>query len=578
MSAQAITSVLLVVVVALPLVAAAVVALSGSRRLGAWLSALAALPAFALAAVGQTDVTVTLPWLVQNTALGLDEVGRVFLGFTSVLWFASGWYASMALADEDEQPRFHMFFLAAMAGNLGLIIAQDVSTFYACFALMGFASVGLVLHRNDAEAARAAKIYVALAVVGEALIVAGLAYMVATVGSTRIEVLRAADPMMAAVVCLLLGFGIKAGALSLHFWLPLAHPAAPVPASAVLSGAMIKAGLLGWIRFLPLGTAALPALGLSLVVAGMTASVLGAAAGVAQRNAKTVLAYSSISQMGIITVGVGIGLVSAQAWPAILASVLIYATHHALAKGALFLGLGPALAAEGRATRMVTWVGMLVPALALTGAPFTSGAIAKLALKSNLQFLPGTWPSWLGAILPVAAVGTTLLMLRFLWLLATAPAKPSATRGVAVPWAVLVGAVVVGVWLFPGSWDLVPTKLSPAKLWLATWPLLAGGSLALLPILLRRLGFLAPPVTIPPGDVVVLGELAVSRWPGLGLAERLASAYSWFAESIHRGGSGFVLRLRSILPALEDGLCRWQAAGAALAGLSIVLYLLLVLA
>ena len=94
------------------------------------------------------------------------------------------------------------------------------------------------------------------------------------------------------------GFGIKAGALALHFWLPLAHPAAPVPASAVLSGAMIKAGLLGWLRFLPLGYAALPAAGLGLVGVGLAAALIGAAAGALQRNPKTVLAWSSVARWG----------------------------------------------------------------------------------------------------------------------------------------------------------------------------------------------------------------------------------------------------------------------------------------
>src|SRR5690606_7309656 len=104
----------------------------------------------------------------------------------------------------------------------------------------------------------------------------------------------------------LAGFGIKAGALPLHVWLPLAHPAAPTPASAVLSGAMIKAGLLGWLRFLPLGLVALPGWAALLMVLGVVAVFFGAAAGAVQQDAKAVLAYSSISQMGLMIIGLAI--------------------------------------------------------------------------------------------------------------------------------------------------------------------------------------------------------------------------------------------------------------------------------
>jgi len=91
----------------------------------------------------------------------------------------------------------------------------------------------------------------------------------------------------------------------LHFWLPLAHPVAPTPASAVLSGAMIKAGLLGWLLTLPLSETALPQWGTLMIMVGALASIGAALIGVCQHQAKAVLAYSSISQMGLITIMVG---------------------------------------------------------------------------------------------------------------------------------------------------------------------------------------------------------------------------------------------------------------------------------
>jgi formate hydrogenlyase subunit 3/multisubunit Na+/H+ antiporter MnhD subunit len=139
------------------------------------------------------------------------------------------------------------------------------------------------------------------------LIFTGFVFLTVSGGTTQIAELHRGVFSQPALLLLLVGFGIKAGALSLHFWLPLAHPAAPVPASAVLSGAMLKAGLLGWIRFLPLGEAAMPLSGVTLVSAGLGAAVLGTFVGVVQNDPKTVLAYSSISQMGIITTGIVFG-------------------------------------------------------------------------------------------------------------------------------------------------------------------------------------------------------------------------------------------------------------------------------
>jgi len=193
--------------------------------------------------------------------------------------------------------------------------------------------------------------------------------------------------------------------------------------------------------------------------------------------------------------------------------VLIYATHHALAKGALFLGVGPAHAARSRKQRLVAGAGLLLPALALAGAPFTSGALAKTALKANVGFLPEPWATALGVLLPLAAAGTTLKMVRFLWLAwpRTNPAAAESARGLWSPWLGLVTATLAGVWLLPGALELLPQKLSPEKLWDALWPLLFGGALALLGAWLRRLSSGDLSRWLPPGDVGVLIERLLAR-------------------------------------------------------------------
>lgn len=507
------TSILLIATLLAPPLSALALALPRWRDRIVGLAPLVALPALLLASVGQTGSAMALPWLLNATLLELDSIALVFLAFTSALWFAAAWYARAYLIHDTHKVRFFLFFFIAMGGNFGVIVAGDVATFFACFALMSFASAGLVLHRGGQESLRAARVYVALAMVGEVILFSGLAFLAVAADSLRLSDLRQTAVNPVALVLVLAGFGIKAGALSLHFWLPLAHPAAPVPASAVLSGAMIKVGLLGWLRFLPLGFTALPEFGFVIIALGLGAAFMGTFVGVVQTNPKAVLAYSSISQMGIITVGLGIGLVRPQEWPAILSALLVYATHHGLAKGALFLSIGPAQAAASARAVFWTRLGLIVPALALAGAPFTSGAIAKTALKSTVTFLPETWATWVSIFLPLAAVGTTLKMARYLWLVwprEHAP-QPDRSTGVIPPWIFLLLAVLFGEWFLPSSFESRAIEISLAQIWLGLWPVLVGGALAYLSFLLRHHLPTRASGAIPAGDVIVLIERLLKR-------------------------------------------------------------------
>lgn len=447
------------------------------------LAPLAPLPALVLALGAPAGLTLDLPWLLLGSRFALDETGRLFLGFTALVWLIAGVYARAYLASDERRRGFWAFFLVTQGGNLGLCLAADAASFYLLFALMTFAAYGLVIHARTKEALRAGWIYLVMAIAGETALVMGLLLRVDAAGSHFMAATAAAPLPEAATWLLAAGFGVKVGLPLLHMWLPLAHPVAPVPASAVLSGVMLKAGVLGWLRFLPLGHA-VPELGATLVVTGLGAAILGVAAGLMQRDAKVLLAYSSVSQMGYLTLGVGAGLAAPQSWPLLLPAVGLYALHHALAKSALFLGVGVAKAYGGRA-----WVlaGMALPALALAGAPFTSGMAAKLQLKAVLPVLPGFG---LGAWLALAAVGTALLMTRLLLLLSTESAHGGG-RGLALPWWVLV---FIGVVL---PWALGPV-LTAEALWAAAWPV---GLALILAALGLRLGIEAP--QLPPGDLVV---------------------------------------------------------------------------
>jgi len=478
---------------------------SGIVRLVPW----SAFPALAAIAWAAPDEMVSISWLFLEVHLALDPTGRIFLFFTSVLWLLAGIYAQSYLAADPGRVKFFFFFLLSMSGNFGLIISQDVVSFYVFFALMSFASYGLVVHNGDAEALRAGRVYMVLVVIGEVALFAAFVWQTWSVDSLLLKDFSNVRPNSIALALILIGFGIKAGALPVHVWLPLAHPAAPTPASAVLSGTMIKAGLLGWLRFLPIGQTAMPQWGAFCIVAGLLAAYFAVAVGLTQRNPKTVLAYSSISQMGLMTVGTGLAIGWPQTVPTVLPTIGIYAIHHAFAKGALFLGVGVAAAVEGhRPAYRIAVGGLILASLALAGAPFTSGAVAKIALKLPLKDLQDSWVFVLSLLLPLAALGTTLLMSRFLFVMTRQSSVHDRPRfGMWLSWTFTILLTAAAVWLLPVAHKAALKSLQLPSLWQALWPVAAGvlisGSVWLKVIRKKW----RPALSIPQGDLLYVFSL-----------------------------------------------------------------------
>jgi formate hydrogenlyase subunit 3/multisubunit Na+/H+ antiporter MnhD subunit len=570
-------------VLAVPLMLAVAVLPPRGRSATMLIAPWAALPALALALLVTPDGAMEIPWLLLGMRLGLDTTARVFLLFTALLWTCAGVYARAYLAEDAAPQRFFAFYLVTLSGNLGAILAQDIASFYLFFALMSFAAYPLVVHDGTPEAQRAGRVYLILVVIGEVLLVSALLLTAAAVGSLELQNVpggvAAASGRDLIIGLTLAGFGIKVGALPLHVWLPLAHPVAPTPASAVLSGAMIKVGLLGWLRFLPLGEVALPGWGSLCMAAGLTAAFYGVGVGLTQDNPKTVLAYSSISQMGFMTLAIGIGLLVPEAWPLALTAVLFYALHHALAKGALFLGVGVAQGAgSARGQLGVVVVGLLLPALALAGAPFTSGAVAKLVLKSAAVIPPAPWPQWLGGLLPLAAVGTTLLMGRFLWLIGPTSKTQGShlTLGLWLPWAVLLIVVASSPWLF-GPAALAAT---PSATLVALWPVVAGALVIFGAWWWGGKAVLSVGRRIPPGDLLTLIHWLATQvwqcWQGhVATAVRQYLAFPLFREYHGSLGGAVHACLHTCIVQIERRLGGWTAVGFLFLLLAVTLFLLL---
>lgn len=517
--------------VLLPLLLALALGVPAARRLALAAAPWAALPALVMAITGP-EAGVSWSWALLGIGLEVaDETSAIFLLFTACLWFAAGLFSRTHSEGDPHRARFWGFFLLTLSGNLGLVLAQDLVSFNLFYSVMTFASWGLVVHEASATARRAGRVYLVMALVAEMVLLTAFVLIV----GARVNLALAEVPAVVAgsaqreliVALVLLGFGVKAGALGLHMWLPLAHPVAPTPASAVLSGALIKAGLLGWLRFLPLGLVALPGFGLFCLFAGIAAALLGVALGLTQRAPKTILAYSSVSQMGLMTAVLGLGLWSPQAAPAAVSAILFYALHHALAKGALFLGTGVVKETGGGLPGRLVALGLMLPALDLSGAPLSSGAVAKLGLKEVVGQAPWGAAS-LSWFLSLAAVSSSLLMGHFLFraLVREVPVggRGQPRVGLWGPWGLLL--VFDGVVLLS---PLVSVELAPllhlGGLWSATWPVVAG---ALAAVALWRARPANSPPELPAGDVLVWVERPLTRlWRALFPREEQPKGPGW---------------------------------------------------
>nr|WP_294553860.1 proton-conducting transporter membrane subunit [uncultured Rhodopila sp.] len=492
-------------------------------RMSNWL-AVAAVPGLG-AALFAPEASLDLPPVLLRLRLSLDLPSSILLGVAALLWIAAGVYAAAWLRDDPRRGRIAEWWLLTLTGSLGVFIAADLVSFYLLFSMVSLAAYGLIIEGRAADAQKVGLIYVALAVFGEALLLMAFVMLAQSEPGDGLLIRDAvaalpASPWRNAILALIIGgFGVKLGMVPFHVWMPITYRTAPIPAAAALSGAAVKAGVIGLLRFLPPGLA-LPDWSNVLTTLGFISAFYGVLIGITQTNPRMVLAFSSVSQMGVIAAVFGMGLGAPQSDLALI--VAFYAAHHTLVKGGLFLGVGLAPLSGPRRTWLV-----LVPAaimgLGLAGLPLTGGALAKLAIK------PVLGDGWAGTLGTLSSLATALLMTHFLFRLAALPqqATPAALPGrLRWSWLLVAAASVLVPWalyltVMGGS---VAYALSPASLWASLWPVAVGAALA---AALRHWGSRLP--RVPDGDIVMLVAARVAR-----VAVRTADALEWLDGALRQ--------------------------------------------
>ncbi|MDI6874838.1 complex I subunit 5 family protein [Candidatus Solincola sp.] len=359
-----------------------------------------------------------------SCGLEVDAVGAFFAFFASILWFAASVHAFRYMDHEHKRTRFFLFMLLTEAATLGVFMVQDFFSLYLFFEAMGFLAYLLVIHSETPRARAAAAKYIGMTVIGGLSLIGGIFLYLGYAGTTSfrplVESAWLTGPFkVVALVLLIAGFGVKAGMVPLHIWLPDAHPAAPSPASALLSGVMIKAGAYGILRtvlsFLQSpaahgaeghaaaghgaegavhtagGLAAdVRMLGFAVIWIAVATMFIGMLLALVQRDIKRTLAYSSVSQMGYILFGLGcLGYLGAEGAMGMGGS-LYHIINHAFFKGCFFLAAGSVLFCAheldmfklgGLWRRMpLTTLFWCIAALGIMGIPLGNGFVSKTLL------------------------------------------------------------------------------------------------------------------------------------------------------------------------------------------------------
>ena len=348
-----------------------------------------------------------------EASLRLEGVCGLGLGFAAdgfrclmALIAAIGWFEATLMlreyfAHSRNRNRYYVFWLLTLTGTEGVFLSADLFTTFVFFEIMSFASWVMVIHTEKPDAMRAAETYLAVAVIGGLVTLMGIFLLYHLLGTLEINGLYEAaaavenkTALWTAGLLTLVGFAAKAGSFPLHIWLPTAHPAAPAPASAVLSGVIIKTGIFG---ILVLSTQVFrydAAWGMVMLALGVITMVLGAVLAVFSIDLKRTLACSSVSQIGFILTGIAMQCLLGHHNALAVDGTLLHIVNHASVKLILFPAAGVIYCTThtfdlnrirgfGKGKPLLMLV-MGIPMASLAGVPGLNGYVSKTLLHESI--------------------------------------------------------------------------------------------------------------------------------------------------------------------------------------------------
>lgn len=346
--------------------------------------------------------TVTL---VNICGLGLrfdaSGIHGVLACLCAFIWLMTTIFSDEYFAHYRNRNRYYFFMLASLGATLGVFLSADLFTTFVFFEVMSFTSFVLVIHDESDTALRAAKTYLAVAIIGGLVTLMGI-FMVYNQCQTLLynDLVKAVDTvgdpklLMISGLLVLVGFAAKAGIFPLHIWLPEAHPAAPAPASALLSCILTKSGVFGVIM-LSCGMFLHNAdWGLMILVLGVITMVLGAVLAVFSINLKRTLACSSLSQIGFITVAIGMQCLLGEHNALAAQGTMLHILNHGLLKLVLFMSAGVVymnlheldlnkIRGYGKNKKLFMFI-FLMGVLGICGIPLWNGYISKTLIHESI--------------------------------------------------------------------------------------------------------------------------------------------------------------------------------------------------
>ena len=346
-------------------------------------------------------------FLVTGLSFEVNGFKAAYAVITALMWAGTTLFAPEYFRHEKEGlERYWMFILLTLGATEGVMLSGDLMTTFIFFEILSFTSFTWVIHEQTKEAVKAGYTYLFIAVFGGLVLFMGLALLYYETGTLSYADLKAAvdacpdrGMILAAGICVLLGFGAKAGMFPLHVWLPKAHPVAPSPASALLSGILTKVGIYGILMITLHALVEDYVFGSIILIAGMITMLLGAVLGVFSVNLKRTLACSSMSQIGFILTGVGMLILlsaagSEEGYAIALPGLLLHMVNHSIIKLTLFMCAGVVvmnlhklnldeIRGWGRKKNKLK-IAFALGALGISGVPLMNGYMSKTLLHEGI--------------------------------------------------------------------------------------------------------------------------------------------------------------------------------------------------